>query len=348
VAFVAGGGGPLDGDDLKTDRTIWAGVLYAGLLGGMWMMVRHQGLAGSLADAVSYAFASFGLLLAPIWFFGFGAGEWLRTRIQSQWLRITLPGLLVVPYLVLGLPTGTFRWPWAAAFVAGPIGLAALLGSVGRRSDTGNDLGHDWDRNLGWRDVCVLGVVAGLHLLRWLEPAWPYPGLAALPKLFLADVVLYVYLVVRGLEGVGYSFVPSLEVLRIGFREWIYFLPFGIGLGTALGFTHFHPRVPSVGSFSAGVIVTFLLVAIPEEIFFRGVLQNLLECRLGRAGALVVASILFGLSHYHRGGRFDWKYILLAAIAGIFYGRAWREHRQLLAAVTTHTAVDVVWSVWFR
>jgi len=35
-------------------------------------------------------------------------------------------------------------------------------------------------------------------------------------------------------------------------------------------------------------------------------------------------------------------------VAGFFYGRAWRSRRQLLASAVTHTAVDVVWSLWFR
>jgi membrane protease YdiL (CAAX protease family) len=94
--------------------------------------------------------------------------------------------------------------------------------------------------------------------------------------------------------------------------------------------------------------VTFLLVAIPEEIFFRGVLQNLLESRFGRGRALALASVLFGLGHFNKGATFNWRYVILATIAGVFYGRAWREQRQILASVITHTAVDVVWSVWFR
>lgn len=95
-------------------------------------------------------------------------------------------------------------------------------------------------------------------------------------------------------------------------------------------------------------MVTFLLIALPEELFFRGILQNLLETRLGRSGALIVASVLFGLSHFNHGSVFDWRYVLLATIAGIFYGRAWRAQRQIFAAVLTHTLVDVVWSLWFR
>jgi hypothetical protein len=93
---------------------------------------------------------------------------------------------------------------------------------------------------------------------------------------------------------------------------------------------------------------TFLLTAVPEEIFFRGILQNLLETRLGQTGALLLTSALFGLSHFHKGAAFNWRYVLLAAIAGIFYGRAWCARRKVLASSITHTAVGVVWSLWFR
>jgi len=40
--------------------------------------------------------------------------------------------------------------------------------------------------------------------------------------------------------------------------------------------------------------------------------------------------------------------VIIAAIAGIFYGRAWRARRHLFASSLTHTLVDVVWGLWFR
>ena len=96
------------------------------------------------------------------------------------------------------------------------------------------------------------------------------------------------------------------------------------------------------------LVVVFFLTAVPEEIFFRGILQNLLEGSYGKRTALVVASIVFGLSHFHKGAAFNWRYVILAAIAGIFYGRAWRAQKQLFASASTHTLVDVVWGLWFR
>ena len=91
-----------------------------------------------------------------------------------------------------------------------------------------------------------------------------------------------------------------------------------------------------------------MFIAVLEELFFRAWVQNLLERRLGRKSALVIASILFGLSHFNkRSAQFNWRYVLLATVAGIFYGRAWRSERRVAASAITHTCVDWLWSWWF-
>jgi membrane protease YdiL (CAAX protease family) len=84
-------------------------------------------------------------------------------------------------------------------------------------------------------------------------------------------------------------------------------------------------------------------------LFFRGWVQNLLERRMGRVSALVVTAILFGLSHFNkRTAFFNWRYVLLAAVAGIFYGRAWRAERRVGASAITHATVDAIWGLWLR
>jgi len=199
-----------------------------------------------------------------------------------------------------------------------------------------------------WQDVVVLLALALTLELRVFSGAWPYNGLGSLPKIYLADVALYVYLVVRRIDGIGYSLRPHLNALLVGLREWGFFLPIALGLGFALHFIAFFPRHHSVGDVVLTLVVVFFLTAIPEEIFFRGVLQNLLEGRKGERYALLITAVLFGLSHFHKGAPFNWRYVILAAIAGIFYGRAWRARRQLMASATTHTLVDVVWGLWFK
>jgi hypothetical protein len=40
--------------------------------------------------------------------------------------------------------------------------------------------------------------------------------------------------------------------------------------------------------------------------------------------------------------------VILAAVAGVFYGRAWLAQRRLIASSITHATVDTVWSIWLR
>jgi len=273
-------------------------------------------------------------LLAPLWFFGFGLADPLKKL--SSWSKILGAGFLALPYFVFALGTQDFALRAAVIMVAFPTLLAAFL-----------ELPH-LPRELTWRDLAALVIVAAAYFLRWLQPAWPYPALAVFPKLFLADVVLYCFFVVRKLEGTGYSLAPSGAALITGVQQWAFYVPIALILGELIGFIHFHAAVPAAQNVVVGVLITSLLIALPEELFFRSILQNLLETRLGRNGALLLAALLFGLSHFNHGATFNWRYVLLASIAGVFYGRAWREHRQIFAAVVTHTGVDVVWSLWFR
>jgi membrane protease YdiL (CAAX protease family) len=65
--------------------------------------------------------------------------------------------------------------------------------------------------------------------------------------------------------------------------------------------------------------------------------------------SLLLTAVLFGLSHFNkRATHFNWRYVLLAAIAGIFYGRAWRRDRRVQASAITHATVDTLWSLWLR
>jgi membrane protease YdiL (CAAX protease family) len=120
-------------------------------------------------------------------------------------------------------------------------------------------------------------------------------------------------------------------------------------LGLALGFIHFRAGWPAPLRALGAYVFTFFFIAIPEELFFRGWVQNLLERRIGRTAALMTTAVLFGLSHWNKQtANFNWRYVLLAAIAGVFYGRAWRSQRRVGASALTHATVDTLWSLWFR
>jgi len=199
-----------------------------------------------------------------------------------------------------------------------------------------------------WREFVVLAVLGLAVDLRWFEPAWPR-GMAVFNKMVLLDAGIWGFGAVRRLEGVGFDLRLRARDLRVGLREFLFYAPMAVLLGLALGFLHVHARWPEGWRIVGAMIFTFFFIAVPEELFFRGWLQNLLERKVGRGWALALTAVVFGLSHFNkRAVHFNWRYVVLAAMAGVFYGRAWRQERRVGASAVTHTLVDTVWSMWLR
>ncbi len=327
----------------SVDRPIFvACATYALLLVAFWFVARHFAIEARIHGHMASRFTAFALLLAPYWFFGFGAAEMLQQFLTNRAIRVLVAGLLLVPYLVFSVPRGEFRWIDALVLFSIPVAIAALfefLPPGGVRPATGK---------LCWQDVIALAVVGLPVEFGWIRGGFPHPGLSALPRILLMDSALYAFLVVRRLDGVGYDFRARVRDVVIGLRECSFFALIAIVLGIGVGFIAPHGGMPPASSASAALLVTFFLVAIPEELFFRGLLQNLLEARIGYPGSLFLASAIFGLSHFNKPLPFNWRYVLLGTMAGVFYGRAWHDRRRLLSSTTTHTLVDVIWSWWFR
>lgn len=293
----------------------------------------------TVQDATPTVIAVLALELSPAAAFAVAADR-MGTAI-ARWptiLRFLVPGLLAIPYLVLSLSYQIFHWEWLALYILLPIVITGLLMRAAAA---------DPEQRGNWRDALIL-LTLGLTVdLRWFDAAWP-SGLRGLGNLILVDVGLYGFLGIRRLTGTGFDFHLRWSDWKIGLRELAFFAPIVILAGLALGFIHPHANLPTVSKALVSWLGIFVFVAVLEELFFRAWVQNLLERRLGRRAALVVASILFGLSHFNkRSAHFNWRYVLLATIAGIFYGRAWRAKRRVAASAITHTFVDWLWSWWF-
>jgi len=292
-----------------------------------------------MQNVTPVSIAALGLELIPAVLFGLAAER--IAQVVARWpaaVRVSLPALFVVPYAMVSLSQHVFRWEWFALYTALPVAIAWLLMRAAA-ADPG--------QRGGWRDAFIL-LVLGLAVdLRWFDPAWP-PGLRALNELLLVDAGLYGFLAIRKLTGTGFDFHLQWSDWKTGLRELFFFTPIVLVLGLALGFIHPHRNFPGFGNAAVRWVGIFFFTAVPEELFFRAWVQNLLERRVGRRAALVIASALFGLSHFNkRSIHFNWRYVLLATIAGIFYGRAWRQHRRVPASTITHASVDWIWGLWF-
>lgn len=288
------------------------------------------------------AIAVLAVELIPPALFGF-AGERTAKAIQTwpRALRLSSPSICVLPYLVVAISARMLSWKWLALYAVLPVAVSFLSDRAAAA---------DPEQRGNWRDAIIL-LVLGLAVdLRWFEGAWPN-GLAALNKVLLVDLGLYAFAGIRQLSGTGFTFYLCRTDWKTGLRELLFVAPFLIGLGLALGFLHPHANRPAPLMLLTTIVAwihIFLFIALPEELYFRAWVQNLLERRFGRTVALAVASVIFGLSHFNkRSTHFNWRYVLLATIAGIFYGRAWREQRRVPASTITHATVDTIWGIWF-
>ncbi|EAJ2343732.1 CPBP family intramembrane metalloprotease [Campylobacter coli] len=85
------------------------------------------------------------------------------------------------------------------------------------------------------------------------------------------------------------------------------------------------------------------LVALVEEAFFRGYLQQRLQGLIGSVGALLVASLAFGVAHYKAGILM----IIFASLAGLIYGIAWRYSKSLWLSVFFHYGLNLTHLFFF-
>lgn len=109
-----------------------------------------------------------------------------------------------------------------------------------------------------------------------------------------------------------------------------------------------HPRVPYLDwAFGEAVLVQVVVVALPEELFFRGYLLQLLERALpprrrlwggGIGWALVISAALFALVHLPRQGD---PRALATFFPGLLFGWMRSKTGSILAPTVTHAASNL-------
>jgi len=168
--------------------------------------------------------------------------------------------------------------------------------------------------------------------------------------LLAVNVALAVFLFVRQLDGVGYNIVWNRDAILSVLLHFGLLAAIVIPLGSALHFIRFDPAQAHWKSLPSDAFLIFLLTGWPEELLFRGLLQNSLSRTFSNeTGGWVAASVVFGLAHINNNGVFpNWRYAILATIAGIFYGRTWRKTNSIFTSAIVHALVDTTWHLLFR
>jgi membrane protease YdiL (CAAX protease family) len=265
----------------------------------------------------------------------------LRRSPRGVWL---VPASLTALFAAVLGAAGGFSFAFvalAAAYTVVPTALVALH-SPG-------------DERPRWTDFAAILVIwlplefaAGKSLLP--ERAWGVANLTARGVSIL--LALGLFLLYRGLKGMKYNLPRRWRDLAWTLAAFAVVLPVLMAVGLALGFIGpfrgfavFH-----AGAFALLWLKTLLGVALPEELLFRALIQNWLMLRFGfHHTTLLAAALIFGASHLNNppGPLPNWRYFLLATIAGFVFGKVFWKSSSIVSSAGLHALVNSVRHVLF-
>jgi len=266
------------------------------------------------------------------------AFEEVRCRWRWQWVAV----LAAVPYLLYTVPLGLASFSSAAVLVIMAACAAAWFRFMPRNRIA---------------DFLFVAIMASPLIFKVFPLIYPKAHdklrLDFLGQLLWVRAGVIAVLRDRPQSGVHFGFAPAGHEWSAGLRWFLYALPAVLGLVIATGFASFTaPQDPwwLVVATAAGTFLgIFWVVALSEEFFFRGLLQQwLTEITTSRWAGLVLASALFGAAHLGFREFPNWRFAAVAAVAGIFYGQSFEKGNGMRAAMVTHALMVTVWRTLFR
>jgi membrane protease YdiL (CAAX protease family) len=317
---------------IRTILGIWAGFCLSGALFASW-----QGYGGRAFAATLTCFAF--LFLVMLVLAARGMADAISAKLGGAGGTV-LGACALLLYLVYLLATSSVlltRIAAMAGLIFVPLGLAIWAGTAPIAT---------------WQDFAsILGIWVFVKFgpRHWL---WPFPDAKlghVLTVLVAVNTALASFLLVRRVKGIGYSIGWGRRWgIYVG-ASFVVFACIAIPLSRALHFITFAPQWSRSSTYAELSLAILLFTAWPEELLFRGLLQNFLsKASKSELAGWWTASVLFGFSHITNLGFPNWRYVILATIAGLFYGWTWRKTRSVFASAVVHGAVDAVWHFLFR
>jgi membrane protease YdiL (CAAX protease family) len=308
-------------------------LLLALLIGFAFWYAGDRGIPAETAAALLPAF-----LLEVVLYVASGLRK-VRERLEELPPALLAAGLaLTAPlsYFACALPTGTVSLLSLVILIA-----LALVASF-------------WYLVFGPRPAADAGFLVLMAVPLLLDTFnVVYPDIAERVPVKTLGVLMWYrtgllsVLTIRRMEGIGFGFLPKRGEWVIGIRNFIWFLPIGLITAFSLGFVEVRPL-----QFNARTVLIALatfagvlwVLAVAEEFFFRGLLQQMLTRLFGsQTAGLILASLIFGAVHLPYRAFPNWRFAVLAACAGVFYGRAYQQAGSIRAAMVTHAMVVTVW-----
>jgi membrane protease YdiL (CAAX protease family) len=164
-------------------------------------------------------------------------------------------------------------------------------------------------------------------------------------------LALLLFLIYRRLPGIKFNLPRSVSDLTTALVGFLLAALILIPAGLAVGFLG-PPHVPGQrpGFWVVRIALIFVATALPEEILFRGLIQNWLTQRFGNSNLpIALAALVFGLSHLNNapGPPPNWRYAFLATLAGFLFGKVFQRSTSVLASAAVHAGVNATKHMFF-
>ena len=303
-------------------------------------------VAGSESDSNFISILSLVLSLSPLLGLMLALGSQKAASQFNNWLGNSKNSIFYIAggisflFALPGLLTFTFN-PYLTTIFTFIV--FAVFGTL--RQNRGENF------KLNWSDLAIWIILWIPFDLRWfteLHPSLDYTWWSVVVSV-LAIIGWYGY---RGAD-IGYRLVPNFKDLLIAFLALAGIMVVVVPPGILSGFLTFHiPKSYDIPKLAAHFIGLFLTVALPEELFFRGVLLKGLNKVFDKKWIpIAISSLAFGLMHWNNVGGLSTQiiYISLATIAGFGYAWAYRKSgNNLFAAILVHTLVDWIWKLFLN
>jgi membrane protease YdiL (CAAX protease family) len=265
-------------------------------------------------------------------------GGWVRARLAAHpALAVHVPFGFALYGMVASLLVGSHRW---LNFLLWPLcaGVATMVVGRDRESEPSPA------RLLG--AAVALGVLAGIWE-RGLQIQVPGGQHLSLAFLVAIDLALFLFLVVRPLHTFDVGAGLSARDVGLALGAVAVLAAVAIPAGFAIGFLSIQSRWLGLAHGVARLFGLVVFVGFPEELLFRGTVQEAFSRLWSPRAGWIVASVVFGLVHLPKHAPPpNWRYAILATLAGLAYGWVYRKTGKLWAAALTHGTVDWIWSMF--
>ena len=263
---------------------------------------------------------------------------WARARISAHpSLAVHVPFGFALYGMVATLLSGGHNW---VNFLSWPVCAGVAVAAVGR------DTGSEPSPGRLLVAAVALGVLAGIWE-RGLQIQVPGGARLSLGFLVAIDLALFLFVVIRPMRTFDVGWGLTARQLGLALGAVAVLAAVAIPLGFAIGFLSYQSRWLGLAHGVARWFGLTLFVGLPEEMLFRGTIQEAFSRIWNPRVGLVLGSVVFGLLHLFKHITHpNWGYGVLATAAGLAYGWVYQRTGRLGAAAVTHGTVDWIWSMF--